>query len=253
MPEKQFLQLGFNNNEKEVYLAVLRAGKIPVHRVASLTSINRTTVYSIAKKLSDLGLISEDKGQKVSYLVAEPPEKLLAIIEKEENEIQEKKLSVNVLITELSAIKSEKQYSVPRIKFIEETDLSEYLYGQSKTWSDSLNKYDSTWWGYHDSSATTAYGDWINWCWKQPFSQSVKVKFFSNNNEVEGQMNELHSNRLTKPLPTGTEFDSSLWIVGDYVLMVQTRMRPHYLVEIHDEVLARNQRALFKGLWSLAK
>jgi hypothetical protein len=34
--------------------------------------------------------------------------------------------------------------------------------------------------------------------------------------------------------------------------MAQTRVRPHYLVEINDELLARNQRELFKGLWALA-
>ena len=35
----------------------------------------------------------------------------------------------------------------------------------------------------------------------------------------------------------------------EYLIMAQTRVRPHYLVEIHDAVLARNQLQLFKGLW----
>jgi hypothetical protein len=31
--------------------------------------------------------------------------------------------------------------------------------------------------------------------------------------------------------------------------MVVTNKRPHYLVEIHDQVLARNQREVYKRIW----
>lgn len=251
--DELFNQIGFNTNEREVYLAILRAGKISPQRVSKFTKINRTTVYSVAKKLQAMGIINEDVGQKVTYLSAVEPSSLVALFEREERKIHTKKEKAVELVSELSKISSEKQYSVPRIKFIEEGDLSEYLYAQSEVWSQSINKYDSTWWGYHDSSVTEVYGGWINWCWKQSFSNDVKVKFFSNDTEVEGVMNKVHARRATKALPTGTEFDSSMWVAGDYVLMAQTRVRPHYLVEIHDEVLARNQRALFKGLWDLAK
>lgn len=251
MPENDFSKLGFNTNEKEVYLAILRAGKIAAHRVSSLTGINRTTVYSIGKKLGGLGLISEDKGQKISYFVAERPDKILAMLEREEGEIQEKKKSAQSLIAELASLASEKHYSVPRIKFIEETDLSAYLYDALPRWQKSMENQDNTWWGFQDNSFTEAYGDWIDWSWK--LAPSALVKFFTNKAKVETDMKKKHKDRLIKALPEGTSFDSSLWVVGDYILMVQTRVRPHYLVEINDEVLSRNQRALFKGLWDLAK
>ena len=251
MIEKEFLHLGFNENEKEVYLAILHAGKISPHKIASLTKINRTTVYSIGKKLMQLGLISEDKGQKVSYFQAEKPEKLFSMIEKEEDEVKVRKESAHRLVRELSAIKSKKQYSVPRIKFIEEGDLSKYLYGEYDRWKESVEKYENTWWGFHDDSFTNEYTDFIHWSWKQS-GKDLKVRFFSNSAPVEKKINTKHLERRVKQLPQGSEFDSSLWVVGDYVLMVQTRVRPHYLVEIYDEVLARNQRALFKGLWDKA-
>ena len=250
MPENEFLRLGFNANEKEVYLAILRAGKVAAYRISSLTGINRTTVYSICKKLSGLGLISEDKGQKISYFVAERPEKILSMLKGEEVELQQKISTATRLVTELNTISSEKQYSVPRIKFVEESDLSAYLYDSLPRWQASLANTDNTWWGFHDNSFTERYGEWIDWSWK--LVPHTLVRFFTNDSKSEFEMKEKHRARLIKALPAGTTFDSSLWVAGNYILMVQTRARPHYLVEICDEVLARNQRALFKGLWDLA-
>lgn len=252
MPEKQFLQLGFNDNEKEVYLAVLRTGKIAAHRVSSLTGINRTTVYSIAKKLSNLGLISEDKGQKISYLVAEPPEKLLTMLQKEEDAIKEKKEYASDLIAELSAIKSEKQYSVPRIKFVEEIDLSEYLFASFIKWQKSAASLENIWYGYQDDTFFQHYQNWIRWTWKQ--DNDVETYLFINDiSPTEDVQQKYKKRRHIKKLPNATEFDSGLWVAGDYIIMIQTKNRPHYMIEIHDEVLARNQRALFKGLWDLVK
>jgi hypothetical protein len=157
------------------------------------------------------------------------------------------------MLDELKKLPTNLSYSIPKIKFIEEEDLSDYLYKQHDIWVESSEKYDNTWWGYHDSSVTKTYGNWIHWSWGRPISNNVKVRFFSNEDDAENTMNKAHSERKTKPLPSGTEFDSSMWVIGDFTIMVQTRNRPHYLVEIHDQVFARNQRELFKGLWDSVK
>lgn len=250
--DELFNKIGLNKNEREVYLAILGAGKIAPHRVATLTGINRTTVYSVAKKLQSMGLITEDLGQKVGYLVAISPENLVGVFEKEERKISEKKKAAIELSKELAKISGEKHYSVPRIKFVEEIDLNEYLYKQYPTWLASQVQHDNTWWGYQDSSFTREYGKWIDWCWQQPGGDKTQVRFFSNEDASERAMSERHKGRETRVLPKGAEFDSCLWVTGDYVMMAQTRARPHYLVEINDPVLARNQRQLFKNLWEMA-
>ena len=38
-------------------------------------------------------------------------------------------------------------------------------------------------------------------------------------------------------------------VIGDYILMIITSKRPHYLIEIHDSVMAHNMRQMFKNLW----
>jgi predicted transcriptional regulator len=249
--EELFRKLGINDNEREVYLSVLRAGKIAVNQVARETSINRTTVYSIAKKLESMGIVAIDYGQKISYLVAVPTSQLVGIFEREEKKLAEKKQIAIKLADELSSLASERHYSVPRIKFVEENDLEEYLYVAYPRWEESAKGKENVWRGFQDDSFTTYYEKWINWIWKRS-RRDFDVEFFINESNIEKQLTRKYGGRKMKILPNHISFDSSFWTTGEYLIMAQTRVRPHYLVEIHDEVLARNQRELFKGLWSLA-
>jgi hypothetical protein len=152
---------------------------------------------------------------------------------------------------ELSSLASEKHYSVPRIKFVEENDLEEYLYVAYPRWEESAKGKENVWRGFQDDSFTTHYEKWINWIWKRT-QRGFDVEFFINETSIEKQLARKYSGRRMKVLPTHIAFDSSFWTTGDYLIMAQTRVRPHYLVEINDELLARNQRELFKGLWALA-
>jgi sugar-specific transcriptional regulator TrmB len=249
--DELFRKLGLNENEQEVYLAVLKAGKIAPNQVARLTSINRTTVYSVAKKLEKLGLVAQDLGQKVHYLVATPPEKIVSVFEREERRVAEKKKVAQELAKELENLRSEKKYSVPRIRFIEENDLDSYLYEAYSRWEESVLMYGNIWWGYQDDSFTTHYQDWILWATKKA-SRSLEIRSFFNDIALEHEIRKTIPMRKMKIMPHGTSFDTSYWVAGDYILMAQTKNRPHYLVEIYDAVLARNQRELFKVLWTLA-
>lgn len=248
--EELFRKLGMNNNERDVYLSVIRAGKISANHVAKETGINRTTVYSIAKKLEKMGVLAFDFGQKIGYLVAVPPENLVTIFEKEEKKVAEKKQSAIELAKELSNLTHNKHYFVPRIRFVEENDLEEYLYAAYPRWEESARNSDNVWWGFEDDAFPACYEKWIEWGWHRP-SEGLRVELFFNEAPIEKQLTRKYSGRKMKILPNQSSFDSIFWIAGEYMIMVQTRSRPHYLVEIHDPVLARNQRELFKGLWAL--
>lgn len=247
MLEKEFQALGLNENEQTVYLAVLSAGKIAPARIAKETDINRTTVYSISRKLMSLGLIGEDLGAKVGYLYAEEPSALEGIFAKEELVLQQKKELARKVGVELALLPKRTNYSVPRIKFIEEASLAEYLDKAYPIWQASAEAADHTWWGYQDSSFTAEYQSWIDWSWKVG-PQDLKVRFLTNVHQAETELSKKYPERKLKTIE-GNEFDSSLWVVGDYVVMVYSQNRPHYLVEIHDAVFARNQRQLFKSFW----
>lgn len=248
--EELFHKLGLNDNEREVYLAVLKAGKILPQLVAKQTGINRTTVYSVAKKLAKMGIIDIDLGQKTGYLVSVPPGSIVTLYEKEEKRIAEKKHIAMKLAEELSSMTSDKHYSVPRIRFVEENDLEEFLYVAYPRWEESAVNGDKVWRGFQDDSFTSYYEKWINWTWNRP-REDIAIEFFVNEALIEKRLVQSHAGRRMKVLPNHLLFDSSFWTTGEYLIMAQTRQRPHYLVEIHDLVLAKNQRELFKGLWAL--
>src|SRR3989338_1223498 len=247
MLEAGLNRLGLNKHEIEVYLAILRTGKSAPSRLSTLTGINRTTIYSIGRKLEKLGLVGFDQGGKTTYLLAKPPEAIEEILKKESSELEEKRKLVGQIKDELATMPKAQGYSVPRYKFVEENDLNDYLYKQGPVWGKSGQMYDNTWWCYHDNSFSEAYGEWIKWTWKTG-PKDLKVRFLSNAASVETDLTKQFPERLTR-VWQGNEFDTSLWVIGDFVIMGQTRVRPHYLVEINDPVLARNQRNLFQGIW----
>jgi hypothetical protein len=54
---------------------------------------------------------------------------------------------------------------------------------------------------------------------------------------------------MIRPWPGGMDLTSATWVNGDYIIMITTRQRPHYLVQIHDKTLAHNMREMFKNIW----
>jgi len=248
MVEKTLKQLGLNDNEIEVYLAVLKNGKISTAKVASITKINRTTVYSIAKKLITMRLIAEDLGGTRSYLMARPPEQLAELTTDEQKRLDEKKEIVSQAINQLKPFASKVAYSIPKIRFVEEGDIEKHLYEITPTWIETLRGTDNTLWGFQDHTFAELYHKWIDWYWRT-VPEDMQLKLLSNKSYIENTMRGKYKRRQIKYWDKSGEFTSTIWITGDYVTMLSLRERPHYLVEIHDPVMARNMRALFKGLW----
>lgn len=240
--------LGFSPKEAEVYLAILESGKVSPTDVGKLTGINRTTVYSVAKELMKRGVIAEDLGGETLYLVARPPSDLEAMVKKEEKQLHEKKQLVSSAITELTKYAKNTKYSVPKIVFIGEDDLEQYLYKQTPAWNESVMSGDGHWWGFQDASFVRYYEDWIDWYWQKGSPKTMKLKLVSNKS-AEGIKKKKYSNRQIKFWQEGKDFTATTWIIGDYVVMIVTSARPHYLVEICDSVLAHNMREVFKGIW----
>lgn len=250
--EKEFVKIGLNKNEQDAYLAILGAGKISHQGVSKLTRINRTTVYSIARKLQNMGLITEDLGAKINYLLPERPEAIKNIFGNEEKELAEKKEAAANLAKELATISMGKSYSVPKIKFIEDKDLDIFFRKELSAWTESGLKADNTYWGFQDHFFTEKYRHLIDWSWEN-IPTDTKVRFFTNKADIEQEMQKKYPERQIRVLSENESFDSSLWVIGDYIIMARSRERPHYMVEICDPVLARNQRQLFKNLWRLTK
>lgn len=118
-------------------------------------------------------------------------------------------------------------------------------------WHKSLEKTESEWWGFQDHTFVEQFSEWITWYWEQPWSP-IELKLLSNRSESEVAFgNTIGPKRQIKFWGEATNFHSTTWVVGEYVIMVNTRQRPFYLVEIHDALMAHDHREVYRNLWPL--
>lgn len=245
--DENLKKLGFGEKEALIYTTILEYGKILPATVSSLTGINRTTVYAISKELSKKGLIAEDLAGRSTYLTALPPERLLNMVLREENEIKAKRLFAKAAAENLSGIMSKAKYSVPKIRFIEEENIEPFLYEQMEKWFEASKTADGICWGFQDHSFAERYSVWVKWA-ADKFAMPVNL--VSNKSKIEKDLKALnYKNRAIRFGLSGADFSASLWVVGPYIVMIRTREHPDYLVEIHDAPLAHNLRELFKNIW----
>jgi len=243
-------KLGLTDNEVKVYLTVVREGKIRPSKVSKITNINRTTVYSIAKELVKKNLIFEDLGGPNSYLISLPPEDLQTLIVKEETKLQETKELVNQAVAELSLLAKEIKYSIPKITFITQDKLSDFLYQETDKWNYSALGLDKTWWGFQDPTFVGNFEKWIDWSWQRESCKEIQVKLLSSKSEIESKMSSKdYERRLIKFWDKSTNFSVSTWVIGNYIIMINTQSDPFYLTEIHDQSMADNYREIFKAIW----
>ncbi|MEI6022272.1 MAG: helix-turn-helix domain-containing protein [bacterium] len=250
MLEKILTDLGLGIKEQSLYKIILEKGKVPATTLSRLAKINRTTVYSVAKELLQKGLIVEDLGGKTTYYSPAPVSELDRLIIKEKERIAQKEHTIKDLKEVVQSFPSSTAYSVPKIRFIEEGDLEHYLHEATPRWIESQRAtQELTWWGFQDHTFAEKYEKWIDWFWKKA-PQEIDLKLFSNDSDIEVQMKEKDiSRRMIRFWSGESNFTSTQWVVGEYVVSVLTKEKPYYLVEIHDAVLAHNMREVFKELW----
>lgn len=250
MITKLLKTLGFTDKEIKIYLLILRYKKITPASIARGSGINRATVYAVARSLVARGVVVEDLGGKSLYLLPTSPDELKKLIYKDEQEMKRRVQATEALMQELSLAQVGVEYSVPKIRFVEEDGIEGYLRDNLKSWIGSMQKYDSVWWGFQDHSFAERYRAWIDWSWKHT-PREVGLKLFSNKSAIEERLRGKYPRRQIKFWDKADTFTASTWVMGEYIVMIVTNGRPFYLVQIHDAVMAHNQREIFKNLWSI--
>lgn len=107
MFEKELQDLGLNDKESAVYLALLSVDNDSVIDLAKKTNINRTTIYPILESLMNKGLVTESKLDKKVRFSAEAPERLATFVERQKVLFEEKSERVKDLIPRLKTVQRE--------------------------------------------------------------------------------------------------------------------------------------------------
>lgn len=244
-------KLDFSEKEIEVYLAILKSGKIIPSDLARITNIKRSTVYSVISELENKKIINYDLSGPIKYVVALPPEELENIIKEKDKELQNQKDLIQKAIKELSFLTSDKKYSLPKIRFVTEDELENFLCKQADEWDRSLLKTEPCWYGFQDHTYVENFAHNIDWYWSRAH-KDIRLKLITNKSTVEKEMKrKKYPKREIKYLKKKVPFTSTIWVVGEYIVMIFTNQRPFYAIQIKNAEFANNQRELFKFLWEL--
>lgn len=100
----QLKKLGFSDNEARVYLAMLELGPATMLEISAKAGINRPTAYVQVESLKKFGLVSTQISGKKQLFMAESPDQLETMLDKERGEIEQKKENLAKLLPELSAL-----------------------------------------------------------------------------------------------------------------------------------------------------
>jgi hypothetical protein len=196
-------------------------------------------------------LVEDATRRPAAFLLADP-EQVLNQISKEKKQLAEREESYKKIAAEISKATAGKGYVVPTVRFVEEEKIEEFLKKNAASWVETaVAGGERTWWGFQDHTFVEHFGKWIEWYW-EGWNEKVDLKLLSNGAKVEvdfAKKNKHLVRRNIKFWGEALDFYSTTWIVGEYVVMINTRSHPFYLVEIHDKLMAHDQREVFRNLW----
>jgi|CXWL01.1.fsa_nt_gi hypothetical protein len=244
--------LDLNASEADVYKALLAGGQMTPVALAKAAGVKRTTAYSIARALVEKGLLVEDGTRRPRTFAPASPEQILSLAEGDKQRLAEREKFLSRLSGELSKVSLKKTYPVPTVRFIEEEKILDFLNKQALIWdANMINEDERTWWGFQDHTFVESFPTWLTWYWKQSPEQ-IDLKLLSNRADAEVKFAPtVTPRRSIKFWGEATNFLSTTWVVGSYVIMINTRAKPFYLVEIHDKFIAHDHREVFRNLWPL--
>lgn len=121
MLEKYLQDIGLNEKEAVIYLALLSVDNDSVVDIAKKTKIKRPTVYFILEGLAKKGLVSEVQVNKKTHYAAEPPERLGTFVERQKAVLDERAARLKDVIPQIKSVQRE-QGERPVVKFFEGRD-----------------------------------------------------------------------------------------------------------------------------------
>ncbi|MBX7137271.1 MAG: hypothetical protein K1X83_04735 [Oligoflexia bacterium] len=257
MLEKLFQSLGFTPSEILTYLTLAELGKAGAALVAKRAALPRSTVYTAFEALLRRGLVSIEHAAEGTLYIANNPQALLRMFEDEKREtehnLQTKAAAINEILPLLTPYFKRENYSVPKLQFFEgAANVSHMLYEHCRAWQQSIAAYDFTWWGYQDHHFVEAYREWLDFYWAGMLPQE-RICLLSNRSETERRLRSKVTRRTIKMVPKQYQVSSTVWTLGEYVVTIMTRQKPHYAFQLQDAVFAANQRMTFQLLWSVLK
>lgn len=134
MLEKYLQEIGLNEKEAAVYLALLQVDSASVVSLADKTKIKRPTVYVVLETLAKKGLVSEVEIGNKTHFAAEPPEHIETFIQQQKLKFDETAGRLKDILPQLKAVQRE----------VGERPIVKFFDGKEAAFQDSLGFFQTT-------------------------------------------------------------------------------------------------------------
>lgn len=101
---QELTKLGLKDKEASVYLACLELGPSTAQQISRKSHVVRATTYVELESLMKMGLVTKYKEGKKTLFSAEPPKQLERLLERQQEEIKEKREDLIHLLPELQIL-----------------------------------------------------------------------------------------------------------------------------------------------------
>jgi sugar-specific transcriptional regulator TrmB len=131
--QKILTSLGLKEKEVQLYLLLLSLGSAPASVVGKRAGMPKSTARYLCLELAQKGFVALTHKGDVMYYTAEPPEKLLLLVEQQRWEMEQREASVRSIIEPLKDL-IHPDSVLPRLRYFEGTA------GLDKAWDEILGE-----------------------------------------------------------------------------------------------------------------
>jgi HTH-type transcriptional regulator, sugar sensing transcriptional regulator len=238
-----FNLLGLSEVEGKVYMALLELGGGYVSSVARKADLPRVNCYHILENLSEKGLVNYISKNRVRYYSAEPPQKIVNIIEGRLS--YAKKIMPELLsITNTLALK-------PKIKYYEGIEGVKNILEDTLSAKKELLGYSNL------SAASDLFGDYIKDYARKKMARGIKTRIICpTSTESFEYIRKYYPVSFPPDLieilyvnPKEFWFENEITIYNDKVAVISLNKDELIGMIFESPVYARSQRAIFNLAW----
>jgi len=238
-----FELLGLTEVEGKVYMALLELGGAFVSSVARKADLPRVNCYHILENLSGKGLVNYITKNKVRYYSAEPPQKLVNIMENRTS--YAKKILPELLsITNALALK-------PTIKYYEGMEGLKNILQDTLTAKKELLGYSNL------KGAADLFGDYLKEYALEKMKRDIKTRHICpSSGEALNYIKNYYPQDFPKELieilfinPKEFWFENEIVIYDNKVAVISLNKEELIGMIFESPVYAKSQRAIFNLAW----
>jgi DNA-binding MarR family transcriptional regulator len=250
MDTKYLRKAGLTDGEIRVYLALLGLGVSTIGPILGKSRVTKSIIYRILDQLIDKGIVSYIIKDKTKHFQAEQPQKLIAYVEKKEEELEETKKKIEAMLPELLL----QQQSAKKSEATIYQGFKGIMTVHDKRF-EKLKKGDEYFFFGLPPKQPKYYHAYWQKDHKKRAKEGIKCKMLYNYKVEEQTLQDRNSFTLCDARRMPIDVDTPAWILGykDVTVIGIPLAKKPFAFEIINQEVADSFTAYFSWFWKQSK